>query len=70
MDEGKRRHAPKKREITGLTSYCSRLAGENICQCGSNLKGRYCLWSYYPVPQSWEFVRKWRMIDENTDKNY
>ncbi len=39
-----------KREPAGLAGYCSRLAGDSLCRCGGNLKGRYCLWSYHPLP--------------------
>lgn len=43
---------PSKREFAGLAGYCSRLAGDNLCRCGGNLKGRYCLWTHFPLPPS------------------
>lgn len=52
LGKEKGNHEPGKREVAGLAGYCSRLAGENMCRCGSNLKGRYCLWTHYPLPPS------------------
>lgn len=31
-------------------SFCSRLQGDVLCRCGSNFKGRYCIWSYCQLP--------------------
>jgi hypothetical protein len=50
MGEEGRTCGAGKRELAGLAGYCSHLAGDNLCRCGGNLKGRYCLWSYYPLP--------------------
>jgi hypothetical protein len=43
---------PDQREFAGLAGYCSRLAGDSLCRCGGNLKGRFCLWSHFPLPPS------------------
>ncbi len=43
-----------KREYGGLAGYCSRLAGENMCRCGGSPKSRYCLWTHYPPPPSFD----------------
>lgn len=50
MGEDGRLRDAGKREAADLAGYCSRLAGDRLCRCGGNLKGRYCLWSYYPLP--------------------
>lgn len=50
MGEDGRPCGAGKREVADLAGYCSRLAGDRLCRCGGNLKGRYCLWSYYPLP--------------------
>lgn len=53
MDKGKEPHETNKQGV-GLAGYCSRLAGDNMCRCGSNLKGRYCLWTHFPLPSAFE----------------
>ena len=63
MEKGKEIIAAYKREPSGLAGYCSRLDGENICRCGSNLKGRYCLWTHIPLPPSFDKRPEWA-IDE------
>jgi hypothetical protein len=50
MDKNKENYHPG--ELDGLKGVCSRLAGDSLCRCGSNLKGRYCLWNYFSLPAS------------------
>jgi hypothetical protein len=32
---------------SGVDAVCSRVCGNEGCQCGSTLRGLHCVWSYY-----------------------
>ena len=32
---------------SGVDMVCSRVCGQNGCQCGSTARGLHCVWSYY-----------------------
>ena len=34
-------------EQSGVEAVCTRLSGNERCQCGSTMRGLHCIWSYY-----------------------
>lgn len=43
--------AGERKDLEGAATMCTRVCGSTGCRCGGTMRGLYCVWSYYRVPQ-------------------